>query len=138
MPRTSQEENVSLQRRLMRWNRRDSSATDERDGGTMIGTRRLRTREGAGVYQSGRDRIAQILDVVLDEDLERGYEAMTLREVARRCKVQIGAISHYYRSRSDLLQDVLREPALGVVGRERDRLSGEHRDARVAQAQRHR
>ena len=73
----------------------------------MLGTKRLRTREGAGVYQTGRDRIAQILDVALGILVDNGYEAMTLREVARRCKVQIGAISHYYRSRADLLQDVL-------------------------------
>lgn len=79
----------------------------ERDGAGKIGERRLRTRQGAGVYQTGRDRIAQILDVALTILVEHGYEAMTLREVARRCKVQIGAISHYYRSRSDLLQDVL-------------------------------
>ncbi|MGA0601248.1 TetR/AcrR family transcriptional regulator [Caulobacter sp. KR2-114] len=73
----------------------------------MIGAWRLSTREGAGRYQTGRDRVAQILDVALEVILESGYQALTLREVARRCKIQIGAVTYYYRSRTDLLQDVL-------------------------------
>jgi AcrR family transcriptional regulator len=73
----------------------------------MIGAWRLRTRKGSGRYQTGRDRVAQILDTALEIILESGYQALTLREVARRCKVQIGAISYYYKSRTDLLQDVL-------------------------------
>lgn len=67
----------------------------------------LRTRRGAGVYQTGRDRVGQILDVSLDILIENGYEALSLREVARRCGVQIGAVTYYYKGRHDLLQDVL-------------------------------
>lgn len=73
----------------------------------MIGTSPLRTREGSGIYQTGRERVVQILETALEILIEDGYQALTLREVARRCKVQIGAISYYYKSRSDLLQDVL-------------------------------
>jgi AcrR family transcriptional regulator len=73
----------------------------------MVDTTRLRTRKGSGIYQTGRDRLAQILDVALEVLIEEGYQAMSLREVARRCKVQIGAITYYYKSRSDLLRDVL-------------------------------
>jgi len=73
----------------------------------MIDTKALRTRKGSGVYQTGRDRVAQIMNVALEILIDKGYDALTLREVARRCKVQIGAISHYYKSRSDLLRDVL-------------------------------
>lgn len=73
----------------------------------MIDPTTLRTRIGSGVYQTGRDRIAQIMNVALEILVDKGYEALTLREVARRCKVQIGAVSHYYKSRSDLLRDVL-------------------------------
>jgi AcrR family transcriptional regulator len=73
----------------------------------MIGAPRLRTRQGSGIYQTGLERIAQILDTALEILIEDGYQALTLREVARRCDVQIGAISYYYKSRSDLLRDVL-------------------------------
>ncbi|HWA61483.1 MAG TPA: TetR/AcrR family transcriptional regulator [Caulobacteraceae bacterium] len=67
----------------------------------------LRTRKGSGVYQAGRDRVGQILDASLDILIESGYQALTLREVARRCGVQLGAVTYYYKGRNDLLQDVL-------------------------------
>jgi AcrR family transcriptional regulator len=72
-----------------------------------IGAPRLRTRKGSGIYQTGKDRVHQILETALEILIEDGYQSLTLREVARRCKVQIGAISYYYKGRSDLLQDVL-------------------------------
>ncbi|KQW65538.1 hypothetical protein ASE17_19145 [Phenylobacterium sp. Root77] len=73
----------------------------------MIGADRLRTRTGSGTYQTGRERVVQILETALEIIIEDGYQALTLREVARRCKIQIGAVSYYYKSRSDLLQDVI-------------------------------
>lgn len=73
----------------------------------MIGPNRLRTRVGSGIYQTGRERVVQILETALDIIVDDGYQALTLREVARRCNIQIGAVSYYYKSRSDLLQDVL-------------------------------
>lgn len=73
----------------------------------MIGASRLRTREGSGMYQTGRDRVLQILETALEILIEDGYQALTLREVARRCKIQIGAVSYYYKSRSDLMMDVI-------------------------------
>lgn len=73
----------------------------------MIGAHRLRTRTGSGIYQTGRERVVQILETALEIVIESGYQALTLREVARRCSIQIGAVSYYYKSRSDLLQDVI-------------------------------
>lgn len=73
----------------------------------IIGAKRLRTRAGSGIYQTGRERVVQILEAALDIVIESGYQALTLREVARRCKIRIGAVTYYYKSRSDLLQDVL-------------------------------
>ena len=73
----------------------------------MIGASRLRTRKGSGMYQTGRDRLIQILDTALEILIEDGYQALTLREVARRCNIQIGAVSYYYKSRSDLMMDVI-------------------------------
>lgn len=81
--------------------------TGNKNPNPMIGAWRMSTREGAGVYQTGRERVTQLLEIALEIILEDGYQALTLREVARRCNVRIGAVSHYYKSRSDLLQDVL-------------------------------
>jgi AcrR family transcriptional regulator len=73
----------------------------------QIGAWLASTREGSGRYQAGRDRVAQILDAALEIILEGGYQALSLREVARRCGVRIGAVTYYYKGRTDLLQDVL-------------------------------
>lgn len=79
----------------------------QRTAEEMIGANRLRTRTGSGIYQTGRERVVQILETALDIIIESGYQALTLREVARRCNIQIGAVSYYYKSRTDLLQDVI-------------------------------
>lgn len=68
---------------------------------------RKRTRKGSGVYQTGKERILQIQEVALGILVEEGFPALTLREVARRCNIQIGAVSYYYKSRVDLFQDTI-------------------------------
>jgi AcrR family transcriptional regulator len=73
----------------------------------MVGSFRYRTRLGSGIYQTGRERVIQILDVALEILLESGYQALTLREVARRCHIRVGAVSYYYKSPNDLLLDVI-------------------------------
>ncbi|WRH76802.1 MAG: TetR family transcriptional regulator [Sphingobium sp.] len=49
----------------------------------------------------------QIQAVALGILVEEGFPALTLREVARRCNIQIGAVSYYYKSRVDLFQDTI-------------------------------
>jgi AcrR family transcriptional regulator len=73
----------------------------------MIGAFSLRTRLGSGIYQTGRERVTQILEAALDIFTEQGYAALTLREVARRCNVRVGAVSYYYKSPNDLLLDMI-------------------------------
>lgn len=68
---------------------------------------RKRSRKGSGVYQTGKERLLQIQAVALGILVEEGFPALTLREVARRCNIQIGAVSYYYKSRVDLFQDTI-------------------------------
>src|SRR5437762_11114409 len=68
---------------------------------------RLKIRERTGVYATGQGRILQILEAALDVLVEYGYRAVTLREIARRCNIRVGAIGYYYKSRDDLMQDLL-------------------------------
>lgn len=68
---------------------------------------RQRSRKGSGVYQTGKERLLQIQEVALGILVEEGFPALTLREVARRCNIQIGAVSYYYKSRADLFQDTI-------------------------------
>ena len=73
----------------------------------MFEVPRLKIRARTGVYAPGQERVVQILESALDILIEEGYRAVTMREIARRCGVRVGAISHYYKSRADLLQDLL-------------------------------
>ena len=68
---------------------------------------RKRSRKGSGVYQTGKERLLQIQEVALGILVDEGFPTLTLREVARRCNIQIGAVSYYYKSRVDLFQDTI-------------------------------
>jgi AcrR family transcriptional regulator len=67
----------------------------------------LKTRARTGGYAPGQARIAQILDVALNILIESGYRAVTVREIARRCNVRSGAVSYYYKTKDELMQDLL-------------------------------
>lgn len=73
----------------------------------MIEIPKLKVRERTGVYAPGKARITQILSTALDILIKKGHAAVTLREIARRCGVRVGAISYYYGSRSALIRDLL-------------------------------
>lgn len=73
----------------------------------MIEIPKLKVRERTGVYAPGKARITQILSTALEIFIEEGHAAVTLREIARRCHVRVGAISYYYKSRSALIRDLL-------------------------------
>lgn len=73
----------------------------------VIEIAKLKIRERTGVYASGKARITQILTTALDLLIKEGHAAVTLREVARRCKIRVGAINYYYESRDALIRDLL-------------------------------
>jgi AcrR family transcriptional regulator len=58
-----------------------------------------------------------ILDATLAITGERGLEAITHRAVARRAGVSLGAISHHFPTRDDLLRSALRYAATAEVER---------------------
>lgn len=68
---------------------------------------KLNIKERTAVYSPGRERIEQILAAAGAILFEHGFAAVTLREVARRCDVRMGAITHYYASKSALMADLL-------------------------------
>ncbi len=73
----------------------------------MIDIPKLKIRERTGVYAPGKARITQILSTALDILVQEGHAAVTLREIARRCGIRVGAVSYYYESRSALIRDLL-------------------------------
>lgn len=75
--------------------------------GKDISIPRLTLRGRAGVYAKGQARILQILNTAYDIVMSSGYAALTLREIARRCDIRNGAVSYYYKTKDDLVQDLL-------------------------------
>ena len=68
---------------------------------------KLKLRDHTGVYAPGKARIRQILETALDLLIGEGYAAVTLRELARRCQIRVGAVNYYYESRDGLMRDLL-------------------------------
>ncbi|WP_347271399.1 TetR/AcrR family transcriptional regulator [Rhizorhabdus histidinilytica] len=75
--------------------------------GTKFDIPRLKLRERTGVYATGRARILQILETAFDIVMTKGYAALSLREIARACEIRVGAVSYYYRTKEDLIRDLL-------------------------------
>ena len=67
----------------------------------------LNIKARTGVYATGKERVVQILETALDILITEGMSAVTLREIARRMGIRVGAIQHYYSAREDLILDVL-------------------------------
>ncbi len=74
---------------------------------SMFESPRLKLRERTGAYATGKARIQQILEAAYEMMIADGISAITLREIARRCGIRVGAVSYYYKSRTDLIQDLI-------------------------------
>lgn len=83
------------------------NAVDLADPSRMFDVPNLKIRSRSGIYAPGQERVIQILETAFDLLVEEGYDAVKLREIARRCSIRVGAIHHYYKSRDDLMQDLL-------------------------------
>lgn len=68
---------------------------------------RLKLRDHTGIYATGRARILQILEAAYDIVMTTGYASLTLREIARACGIRVGAVSYYYKTKEDLIKDLL-------------------------------
>jgi AcrR family transcriptional regulator len=73
------------------------------------------TDDGAprrGRRPAGQETRAQVLDAARAEFLERGYDAVSVRGVARRAGVDPGTVRHWFAGKRDLLTATL---GLGAV-----------------------
>lgn len=64
----------------------------------------LTTPEGRGLTERGEQTRAKILDTALELFRERGYDAATMRQIARRAGVSLGNAYYYFRSKEHLIQ----------------------------------
>ncbi len=64
-------------------------------------------RPGTATQQKGLSRLLSILDAARDIFMEQGYSSLTMRKVAARANISIGNLNYYYRTKEDLLRDLL-------------------------------
>ena len=64
-------------------------------------------RPGTATQQKGLSRLLSILDAARDIFTEQGYNSLTMRKVAARANISIGNLNYYYRTKEDLLRDLL-------------------------------
>lgn len=67
----------------------------------------LNIAEREGGYAKGDEVREQILRAALGILVENGYRAMSMRRVAEACGLKFGNLTYYYRSREDLVRDLL-------------------------------
>ncbi|WP_460945853.1 TetR/AcrR family transcriptional regulator [Okibacterium endophyticum] len=63
---------------------------------------------GRGQYAKGRARRDEILETALRVLAEKGYRNTSLRKIGRELGIQPAHILHYFASREELLEEVLR------------------------------
>ena len=72
----------------------------------MFEVPRLTIRPGTGGYNKGQARVIEILEAALDVLLDEGYQALTMRRIARACGITVGNVTYYYKTKDDLVRDL--------------------------------
>lgn len=72
-------------------------------------------RIGTAAYPSGQATVRRILDGARRLLIEEGHKGMTMRRVAKQAGISPGNLSYYYRTRSDLLEDLLEDVVGGYI-----------------------
>lgn len=87
----------------------ETSQAPETDGRMRDNLAKPRTkhRPGTGIYAKGSERIHDILTAAQAVLMRDGYNGLTMRAVANETGITVGNINYYYRSKSDLLRDLL-------------------------------
>lgn len=73
----------------------------------IVRRRQTLNRPGTATQQKGLSRLLSILDSARDIFMEDGYNSLTMRKVAAKANISIGNLNYYYRTKEDLLRDLL-------------------------------
>ncbi len=76
---------------------------DEAKGQTAV----LIMADRDGGYSKGHETRELILHTALNILIEEGYRAMSMRRVAADCGIKFGNLTYHYRSREDLVRELL-------------------------------
>ncbi len=73
----------------------------------LIRQRKALNRSGTATLEKGISRLTSILDAAREVFLDVGYAGFTMRKISDRAGMAIGNLNYYYRTKQDLLQDLL-------------------------------
>jgi AcrR family transcriptional regulator len=73
----------------------------------IIRKRQSLNRPGTATHQKGLARLLIILEAARNIFMEQGYTKLTMRKVATKANISIGNLNYYYRTKEDLLRDLL-------------------------------
>ena len=73
----------------------------------LIRERKALNRSGTATQEKGITRLISILDAAREVLIEAGYAGLTMRKIASRAGISIGNLNYYYRTKEDLLRDLL-------------------------------
>ena len=73
----------------------------------IIHQRQALNRPGTATQEKGLARLLSILNAAREVFVEEGYARFTMRKVARAAGISIGNLNYYYRTKDDLLRDLL-------------------------------
>ena len=73
----------------------------------IVRRRQTLNRPGTATQQKGLSRLLSILDAARDIFMEQGYSSLTMRKVAAKANISIGNLNYYYRTKEDLLRDLI-------------------------------
>ena len=73
----------------------------------LIRQRKALNRSGTATQEKGISRLISILNAAREVFIEAGYATLTMRKVAARAGISIGNLNYYYRTKEDLLRDLL-------------------------------
>lgn len=72
------------------------------------------------IIENIRDKILRCAEIILKTD---GYEAMSIRRIARECKTAVGTIYNYYENKDDLVANIILHDWLLTVSELNEKLN---------------
>lgn len=72
-------------------------------------------RPGTATKNKGQVRLASILHAARAVFMDAGYAGFTMRKVAQRAGISVGNLSYYYRTKEDLLRDLIDHVIAGYL-----------------------
>jgi AcrR family transcriptional regulator len=96
-----------MMRRVQAPSKKKKSVHKKRQRATPAGAASMVLPRWISANPKGRETRELILRTALAILIDEGYQAMSLRRIAEKCKIRFGNLTYHYRSREDLVTELL-------------------------------